>query len=1147
MKDSTIYIGDNPQNINISEVKSEIVKIRNEDFYCIRNFDRMKPFLMSIVSNSNHWMYLSSKGGLTAGRVNPDNAIFPYYTDDKIHDSSENTGSITLLKCTIEGKKYLWEPFSERYKGIYNTERNLYKNVPGNKVIFEEINHDLGIIFRYSWMNSDRFGWVRGAELNNASEKKLYIEILDGIQNILPYGITRQTQMQFSTLMDAYKKNELIKDVNLALFRMSSIPVDRAEPSESLRVTSVWTDGLQASEILLSISQLDFFREGKTIKEETGTRGTRGAFLINAFLNLSPGKVHDWIMVAEVMQDSSGIQSLVQKLKDPVKLKKEVLDDIELGSENLRVIVSCSDGIQECSDRLVSGRHFSNVLFNVMRGGLFRDAYRISKKDFILHMEQFNRNISAQHVKWIEGIDEFIEYPELLEKAEKTSDPELYRLVLEYLPLSFSRRHGDPSRPWNIFSINIKNQDGNAVLSYQGNWRDIFQNWEALAMSFPLYIKGMISKFLNATTADGYNPYRISREGFDWEIHDPTDPWSNIGYWGDHQVIYLLKLLEISEKFFPGELETWFTKDIFVYANVPYRIKPYPEIIKNPRDSIEFDEKLNANLVKQYKAIGSDGKLVTGTDGRIVKAGFIEKILVSVLAKFSNFIPGAGIWMNTQRPEWNDANNALTGFGVSMVTLYQLRKQLDFLNKLVRNSQADKYLISDELKAFFDDLKSGFTSHRNLLGKGIDDRQRKKISESFGISGSSYREKIYTGFSGRKTTLLKSELLDFFEISLLFIDDTIRVNRREDGLYHSYNLISIKIDRIEIRNLYEMLEGQVNILGSGYLSSEGALDVLDSLRKSSMYRKGQNSFTLYPDRDLPLFLDKNIIPEKELKKSGILKSLLKEGNDGILLKDEVGLVHFNSIFNNANALKVSLVKLSRDTPISEAEINEIIDIYEKVFDHQSFTGRSGTFFKYEGLGCIYWHMVSKLLLCTGELIQKESENGTSPGIIKRLVKHYRDIQDGIGLHKNPEDYGGFTTDPYSHTPSMLGAQQPGLTGQVKEDILNRWNELGLVVKDGEFSIRPVLLRKQEFLIPGKEEKLQGIHKPYLRFSFCGIPFEYVLDEHEGICVHYNWGEVMRCGGFTIDEKTSRDIAGRSGRILKVQVKISEKHLQELLF
>jgi hypothetical protein len=1141
MKNSHIQIGNTELHGSAAKVSSEIVSLGNEDFYCIRNYDLMPPFLMSIVSNSDHWMYISSNGGLTAGRVNPDNALFPYYTDDKLHDASENTGSKTIIRCKAEDKVYLWEPFSERYASVYKGYRNLYKNVPGNKLVFEEGNDDLGIVFRYSWMNSDKYGWIRKSEIVNISERKLEIEILDGIQNILPFGIQRPMQAQLSTLMDAYKKNELVKLVNLGIFRMSSIPVDRAEPSEALKVTTVWTSGIKVSKLLLSTNQLSSFRKGISLKEETGTRGTRGAFFLSAALNLSSGKSKEWIMVAGTKQDSANVQELIFSLKQPEILYDKVLADVEKGTENLVSLVSGSDGIQECADKLVSGRHFSNVLFNIMRGGTFQDAYSINKSDFILHLRQINKQKATDFEKLLNKFNEVFEYQSLLEKAENTSDPEFYRIVLEYLPLTFSRRHGDPSRPWNTFSINIKKEDGSPVLFYQGNWRDIFQNWEALAMSYPLFLKGMISKFLNASTADGYNPYRISRDGFDWEIHDPSDPWSNIGYWGDHQIIYLLKLMEISEKFFPAEMEACFTRDIFVYANVPYRLKPYNEILKNPQDSIVFDEKLNGKLLSLSEEFGSDGKLVRDKDGQIYRVNFTEKLLVSILSKLSNFIPGAGIWMNTRRPDWNDANNALTGYGVSMITLYHLRRHLEFLSKLIKLLHTKDYRLSNELKTFFDEVTSGLLNHKKYLGKGIDDIRRKEISDRLGMAGSKYREKIYKGFSGEKSLMLKSELLSFIDISLLFLNDTIRTNQRSDGMFHSYNLISIKGDKIIIRNLYEMLEGQVSVLGSGYLSSSEALDLLNALRKSSMYREDQNSYTLYPDRELQLFIEKNLIPETEIKKSKILKTLLKAKNTDIIVKDITGSVHFNAAFNNASFLKTALDELSKKLAINSEEKVEILEIYESVFDHQSFTGRSGTFFKYEGLGSIYWHMVSKLLQSTGEIIQNASAKGESVEIIAGLVKHFREIQAGLGLHKSPENYGAFTTDPYSHTPSMLGAQQPGMTGQVKEDILTRWMELGISIENGEIHINPVLLRKQEFILP-REKSKNLFPKPYLKFSFCGIPFEYVIDEHEGICVHYNWGDVMRCEGFTIDKQTTRDIAGRSERVMRVVVKMAEGRL-----
>ena len=64
-------------------------------------------------------------------------------------------------------------------------------------------------------------------------------------------------------------------------------------------------------------------------------------------------------------------------------------------------------------------------------------------------------------------------------------------------------------------------------------------------------------------------------------------------------------------------------------------------------------------------------KLVLDADGEVYQVNLlIEKLLVPLLAKLGNLVVDGGIWLNTQRPEWNDANNALVGNGLSMVTLY---------------------------------------------------------------------------------------------------------------------------------------------------------------------------------------------------------------------------------------------------------------------------------------------------------------------------------------------------------------------------------------------------------------------------------------------------------------------------------------------
>ena len=82
------------------EIPVEItrLKIEGENFYCISNFDVMRPFFMSIVSDNNHWMFISSNGALTAGRKNAEYALFPYYTVDKITESFDTTGGKSIFQ-----------------------------------------------------------------------------------------------------------------------------------------------------------------------------------------------------------------------------------------------------------------------------------------------------------------------------------------------------------------------------------------------------------------------------------------------------------------------------------------------------------------------------------------------------------------------------------------------------------------------------------------------------------------------------------------------------------------------------------------------------------------------------------------------------------------------------------------------------------------------------------------------------------------------------------------------------------------------------------------------------------------------------------------------------------------------------------------
>lgn len=1140
----------NKEDLDLQEVQFE-----KERYLKITDHDETRPFFMSIVSYSNHWMFISSNGGLSCGRKDAEHALFPYYTDDKITENCENTGPKTIIILEEEDGQ-IWEPFSVRSEGRFNTQRNLYKNVLGNKILFEEINHDLKLTFRYQWCSSNKYGFVRRSFISNDGEAEKSVNILDGLQNLMPSAVGSFIQNHSSNLVDAYKRSQLVLKTGLGIFALSAIIVDKAEPSEALKANIAYAIGLSDCKYLISNRQLSAFRKTGTVQTEKDVKAERGAFLLHKKISLPAGSEEEWMIVADVNKNHSQVASINRELEDRKSLKESIKQDIEDGSEKLIALNASSDALQLSSDKFRDARHFSNTLFNIMRGGIFDSNYTVEKDDFSNYLTKANKHIYELHKKLIESLPKKCAHSELVDRIKKASDQDLDRLTLEYMPLKFSRRHGDPSRPWNKFSINTQNEvDGSKILDYEGNWRDIFQNWEALSISYPGFVISMIVKFLNASTFDGYNPYRVTKGGFDWEVIEPDDPWSYIGYWGDHQVIYLQKLLEIANAHYPGSLEQFFEREIFVYANVPYKIKSYEDIVKNPKDTIDFDFESQEIIERNREKIGADGALLKSANGNVVRVNFIEKLLALFLSKMSNFIPEGGIWMNTQRPEWNDANNALVGNGVSMVTLCYMRRFIQFWLDLFEGKEEKTVKISKELKSCFDSIMNTLVNQEVNLNSSFSDQSRKTCVDSLGQAGSAYRNSIYgQSFSDEREEIQFTKLKDFLAICLRFVDHTISKNKRSDQLYHAYNLISIEEDKAVIDHLSEMLEGQVAVLSSGLLSAMETIEVLDAMKTSALFRKDQYSYLLYPNKDLPQFTEKNVIPEDKVSASELLSTLIDDGDRSIIEKDVKGAFHFNGGFKNANDLANALSALSEDKygALKENESDQILEIFESLFDHKSFTGRSGTFYGYEGLGSIYWHMVSKLQVAVFESCKKAIEGNEDAETIGRLLAHYYEINAGIGVHKSPRLYGAFPTDPYSHTPAGKGAQQPGMTGQVKEDILSRFGELGVQVEKGQIHFKPAMLRKSEFLSEQKEfqyfdiegtAKSLSVNPNELAFTYCQVPIIYTKSSDSSITIHKRDGSTSTLPSWILSKEDSNAIFERSGAIEVIKVSVEEHILK----
>jgi hypothetical protein len=310
-----------------------------------------------------------------------------------------------------------------------------------------------------------------------------------------------------------------------------------------------------------------------------------------------------------------------------------------------------------------------------------------------------------------------------------------------------------------------------------------------------------------------------------------------------------------------------------------------------------------------------------------------------------------------------------------------------------------------------------------------------------------------------------------------------------------------------------------------------------------LYREDQNSYILYPDRTLPGFLEKNYIRPNQVNDLKLISELVKGNEKSLIVRDEEGNYRFSGSIHNTKDVTRALDALQTRYPeLVKQDAEQIKILFENIFHHSEFTGRSGTFFAYEGLGSIYWHMVSKLLLAVQEtILRTRAESST-----QALIEKYAEIRKGLSFNKSPELYGAFPTDPYSHTPKGQGARQPGMTGMVKEEILTRQMELGFSIENGCIVFDFLLLDRKEFLngktefaylnVHGQKEEMEFPARS-IAYTVCQVPV--ILQDSAEPCVkvHFSDDRTQQINGYALDFMNSKHIFQRNGVVHHLVVSI----------
>jgi hypothetical protein len=116
-----------------------------------------------------------------------------------------------------------------------------------------------------------------------------------------------------------------------------------------------------------------------------------------------------------------------------------------------------------------------------------------------------------------------------------------------------------------------------------------------------------------------------------------------------------------------------------------------------------------------------------------------------------------------------------------------------------------------------------------------------------------------------------------------------------------------------------------------------------------------------------------------------------------------------------------------------------------------------------------------------------------------------------------------------------------MTGQVKEEVIARFGELGLRVHGGAVRFSPRLLRECEFHRNPREFRYLDVSGTWraldlpgrtLAFTWCQVPVVFRLDEQARTSLTITWqdGSSAVCPDPALSPSDSADLFSRSGRI-----------------
>ncbi len=655
----------------------------------------------------------------------------------------------------------------------------------------------------------------RVAKYTNRTDKPQTVEVLDGLATVLPFGLSNTAFKETGNLMKSWMCVEGVNE-GFAYYKLRSSTADSAQ-----------------------------------VEEIAG-----GNFFVAAC---------DACAVRAVVDGKIVFGADTTKTKAAV-FGRNGIADASFAAQNTENEVACA---------------FAHGIVTVAAGQTVTFAELFGYADDRARVAALKRSFSAQ-----EGEKMQQEADELAESiAARASTHTAYPLFDQYIRQSYfdnvlrggmpvtlgdktyyvySRKHGDPERDYNAFSIEPQPYSCGA-----GNFRDVAQNRRNDVLFTPACGDCNVRYFFSLLQLDGYNPLTVGGVKFccygeipaAYRAHEHflREPFTvgelchrlgdtrpdalgellrvceevpqaafGEGYWTDH-FAYLIDLVTSYLAVYPDKKEQLLYETPYKWFASRARVLP-----RSQKTVLRAD-----GQVRRYNSVAHDGQdgWARQADGQTFTTCLAAKLLFLAAIKTATLDPlGCGMDMEADKPGWNDATNGLPSlFGSNVADAQELLRLLGVLRTLI----GDRDIVWSE------EQNELFVRLTELL------RARPAPAEFYEQSNrakESYREKIYAPLSGKRATVPRAAAADFLTLAETYVRaGAERAQAMANGCMPTYLVFTpngyeptgetqngrplVRVKSFSARPLPLFAEGIVKSIANG----QG--DAYDNLRQSDMRDK----------------------------------------------------------------------------------------------------------------------------------------------------------------------------------------------------------------------------------------------------------------------------------------------------------------------